>query len=235
MRNLKDKVAIITGASGGMGREIAALLAEKGVKLALFSRNAAALEEMRASLAGKTEVYIRAVDVCCEAEVEAAVAGAKEALGTPEILINLAGLSIPAKIWDMSVEDYMTTMDVNVKGTFLFSKHFANAADAELGGQIISIGSMAAKRANGNAPLYCTAKAAVNMLSSAMQIQYKEKNIRVTTLNPGGADTPFWGDRPVKREKLLKASDVAEVIEFVLTREARVAFSEINFESFLMM
>ena len=235
MKDLRNKVAIITGASGGMGREISAMLAQKGVKLALFSRNASALEELRKSLADKTEVFAKVVDVCCEAEVEAAVAETKKKLGTPEILLNLAGLSIPAKIWDMSVEDYMTTMDVNVKGTFLFSKHFAGAVDAEIGGQILSVGSMAAKRANGNAPLYCTAKAAVNMLSAGMQIQYKEKNIRVTTLNPGGADTPFWGNRPVKRENLLKASDVAEVIEFVLTRESRVAFSEINFESFLMM
>jgi len=235
MKDLKNKVAIITGASGGMGREISAMLAAKGVKLALFSNDAPALEALAASLAGKTELITKVVDVCCEAEVEAAVAEAKAKLGAPEILLNLAGLSIPAKLWDMSVEDYMTTMDVNVKGTFLFSKHFANAVDAELGGQIISIGSMAAKRANGNAPLYCTAKAAVNMLSAGMQIQYKEKNIRVTTLNPGGADTPFWGDRPVKRENLLKATDVAEVMEFVLTRESRVAFSEINFESFLMM
>ena len=225
MKDLRNKVAIITGASGGMGREISAMLAQKGVKLALFSRNASALEELRKSLADKTEVFAKVVDVCCEAEVEAAVAETKEKLGTPEILLNLAGLSIPAKIWDMSVEDYMTTMDVNVKGTFLFSKHFAGAVDAEIGGQILSVGSMAAKRAN----------AAVNMLSAGMQIQYKEKNIRVTTLNPGGADTPFWGNRPVKRENLLKASDVAEVIEFVLTRESRVAFSEINFESFLMM
>ena len=99
----------------------------------------------------------------------------------------------------------------------------------------LTIGSMAAKRANGNAPLYCTAKAAVNMLSAGMAIQFKERNVRVTTLNPGGADTPFWGDRPIKRENLLKATDVAEVMEFVLTRESRVAFSEINFESFFMM
>lgn len=235
MRDLKNNIAIITGASGGMGCEIASRLAEQGVKLALFSNDAPALEALAARLAEKTEVFAKCVDVCCEEQVAAAIAETKETLGTPGILLNLAGLSIPAKIWDMSVEDYMTTMDVNVKGTFLFSKHFANAVDAEVGGQIVSIGSMAAKRANGNAPLYCTAKAAVNMLSAGMQIQYKEKNIRVTTLNPGGADTPFWGSRPVKRENLLKASDVAEVIEFVLTREGRVAFSEINFESFLMM
>ena len=235
MKELKNKIAIITGASGGMGREIAAMLADKGVKLALFSNDTDALDALAASLTEKTAVFAKNVDVCCEEAVAAAVAETKEVLGTPDILLNLAGLSIPAKIWNMSVEDYMTTMDVNVKGTFLFSKHFANAVDAEAGGQIISVGSMAAKRANGNAPLYCTAKAAVNMLSAGMQIQYKEKNIRVTTLNPGGADTPFWGNRPVKRENLLKVSDVAEVIEFVLTRESRVAFSEINFESFLMM
>ena len=235
MKDLKNKVAIITGASGGMGRVISEMLADKGVKLALYSNDAAALEELAGKLAGKTELIYKVVDVCCECEVKAAVEEAAAKLGTPEILLNLAGLSIPAKIWDMSVDAYMTTMDVNVKGTFLFSKHFANAVDPEVGGQVISIGSMAAKRANGNAPLYCTAKAAVNMLSAGMAIQFKERNVRVTTLNPGGADTPFWGDRPIKRENLLKATDVAEVMEFVLTRESRVAFSEINFESFLMM
>ena len=235
MKDLKNKVAIITGASGGMGRVISEMLADKGVKLALYSNDEAALSELADTLSSKTELVYKVVDVCCEEEVKAAVEEAKAKLGTPEILLNLAGLSIPAKIWDMSVEAYMTTMDVNVKGTFLFSKHFANAVDSELGAQIISIGSMAAKRANGNAPLYCTAKAAVNMLSAGMAIQYKEKNIRVTTLNPGGADTPFWGDRPIKRENLLKPSDVCEVMEFVLTRDSRVAFSEINFESFLMM
>ena len=235
MKDLKNKVAIITGASGGMGRVISEMLADKGVKLALYSNDEAALCELAGALKSKTELVWKVVDVCSEEEVKAAVEEAKAKLGTPEILLNLAGLSIPAKIWDMSVEAYMTTMDVNVKGTFLFSKHFANAVDPELGAQIISIGSMAAKRANGNAPLYCTAKAAVNMLSAGMAIQFKEKNIRVTTLNPGGADTPFWGDRPIKRENLLKASDVCEVMEFVLTRESRVAFSEINFESFLMM
>lgn len=235
MKDLKDSVVIITGASGGMGREISAMLAKHGAKLAMFSDHAPALETLAGSLAPLTEVFWKAVDVCSEPEAAAAVADVKEKLGTPEILLNLAGLSIPAKIWDMSVEDYMTTMDVNVKGVFLFSKHFASAVDTEVGGQIISIGSMAAKRANGNAPLYCTAKASVNMLSAGMAIQLREKNIRVTTLNPGGADTPFWGSRPVRRENLLKASDVAEVIEFVLTRESRVAFSEINFESFLNM
>ncbi len=233
MKNLNGKVAVITGASGGMGSEIAAALAKEGVKLMLLSNDKAGLDALAAKL-GDAEFLCREVDVRDEAQVEAVFAETAEKLGKPEILLNLAGLSIPAKLYEMELSAYDLTIDVNLKGTFLCSKHFANVC-AEDGGQIINIGSMAAKRANANAPLYCTAKAAVNMLSAGTQMQYKDKNIRVTTLNPGGADTGFWGDRPVKRENLLKASDVAEVMMFVLTRESRVAFSEINFESFLMM
>ena len=235
MRDLKNTVVVITGASGGMGREISRMLAADGAKLALFSNDAPALGALVSELDGKTKIIAKVVDVTDETQVEGAIAMTAAELGAPEVLLNLAGLSIPAKVWDMTLEQFDTTLDVNVKGTFLFSKHFANAVDPEKGGQIISIGSMAAKRANGNAPLYCTAKAAVNMLSAGMAIQLKEKNIRVTTLNPGGADTPFWGNRPVKRENLLKPTDIAEVIEFILTRDTRVAFSEIDFESFLNM
>ncbi len=231
MRDLNNKVVVITGAGGGMGREIVAQLSAHGVKFALYSKDAASLDELTKALEG-SYFLASALDVCDEAAVAAAMKEVKEQLGTPEILLNLAGLSIPAKIWEMELSAFEELMGVNVKGTFLFTKHFAAAVDPALGGQIINIGSMAAKRANGNAPLYCTAKAAVNMLSAGSAIQLKEKNIRVTTLNPGGTDTPFWGDRPVKRENLLKASDVAEVVEFVLTRESRVSFSDIAFESF---
>lgn len=232
MISLKDRVIIITGASGGFGREIAAQLADAGAKLALFSNDADGLAALSEKLSGKCGLVSRTVDVRNETEVSEAVAYASEKLGAPYALLNLAGLSIPAKIKEMSIEDFELTLDVNVKGTFLFSKHFANAVDPEEGGQIINIGSMAAKRANANAPLYCTAKAAVNMLSSGMALQFKEQGIRVTALNPGGADTPFWGNRKVDRTKLLIPSDIAELIMFVLTRDKRVAFSEICFESF---
>ena len=231
MKNLTGKVAVITGAGGGMGCEIAKLLADAGVKLALLSNDTASLDALASTLRG--EFITLACDVRDEAAVGTAFAETVRVLGKPDILLNLAGLSIPAKIWEMDEASYDLSIDVNVKGTFLCSKHFANCCAEDA--QIINIGSMAAKRANPNAPLYCTAKAAVNMLSAAMQMQFKDRGIRVTTLNPGGADTGFWGDRPVKREKLLKASDVAEVMLFVLTRESRVAFSEINFESFLML
>ena len=233
MRELKDKVVILAGAAGGIGRAVAENLAKHGVKLALFARDPAQLREMEAML--QAETLCCRVDVTCEAQVAAAMEAVQAQLGTPEILINLAGISIPAKVWEMTEESYDRTMDANLKGTFLCTKHFARMADPALGGQIINISSMASKRANGNAPMYCTAKAAVSMFSSGMAIQLKERNIRVTALNPGGVDSPFWGDRPVDRTKFLQVEDVAEVIEFILTRNSYVSFCDVSFESFLSL
>ena len=231
MYPLQNRVIVITGASGGMGRVLCRRLAQEGALLALTSNDAPAMEALLKDLPQNT--LARVFDIADERQVAAFFAEIRETFGGADVLLNLAGLSIPAQIAEMAVEDYDLTMDVNLKGAFLASKHFAGVARENA--QIISIGSMAALRANGNAPLYCTAKAAVNMFSSGLQIQFAPKGIRVTTLNPGGADTPFWGNRPVNRAKLLRPEDICEVMHFVLTCDPHIAFHELNFESFAMM
>lgn len=231
MYSLQNRVIVITGASGGMGKVMCRRLAQEGAILALTSNDASGMEELLKDLPQNTLASV--FDIADEAKVAAFFEQIRDNFGGADALLNLAGLSIPAQIPDMAVEDYDLTMDVNLKGAFLASKHFA--AIARENAQIISIGSMAALRANGNAPLYCTAKAAVNMFSSGLQIQLAPRGIRVTTLNPGGADTPFWGNRPVNRAKLLKPEDICEVMHFVLTCDPHIAFHELNFESFAMM
>lgn len=231
MRTLQDRRILITGASGGMGRVICAMLAGAGTKLALCGNDADGLSALGASMPAGT--LVQALDITKEAEIAAFTQKAADAFGGLDALLDLAGISIPAKIGAMTEADYDTVMDVNVKGAFLSSKHFL--AGAAEGAQIIHIGSMAALRANANAPVYCTAKAAVNMLAQGLALQAAAQGVRVTTLNPGGADTPFWGDRPVAREKLLKPQDIAEVIRFVLTLDPHIAMHQINFESFAMM
>ncbi len=228
---IANRVFVITGASGGMGSTISKMLAKEGARLALTSNDAAAMDALKQEL--PADAYTEILDITDEAQVAAFFDKVKALFGGADALLNLAGLSIPALIPEMAEKDYDLTMDVNLKGTFLASKHFA--AIARPNAQIINIGSMAALRANGNAPLYCTAKAAVNMFSSGLQIQLAKQDIRVTTLNPGGADTPFWGNRKVAREKLLQAADVCDVMRFVLTSDPRIAFHELNFESFAMM
>ena len=228
---IANRVFVITGASGGMGSTISKMLAKEGARLALTSNDAAAMDALKQEL--PADAYTEILDITDEAQVAAFFGKVKALFDGADALLNLAGLSIPAQIPEMAEKDYDLTMDVNLKGTFLASKHFA--AMARPNAQIINIGSMAALRANGNAPLYCTAKAAVNMFGSGLQIQLAKQDIRVTTLNPGGADTPFWGNRKVAREKLLQAADVCDVMRFVLTSDPRIAFHELNFESFAMM
>lgn len=232
---MKDKVVMITGAAGGIGTVLCRKLAEMGAKLALASNQDEKLPELCSGLAAgyDAEVFGKVFDVTKEEEAKNFVEEASAKFGRIDALINLAGLSIPGKIAETSEADYDLTMDVNVKGAFLMAKQFAGHASEDA--RIINIGSMAARRTNGNAPLYCMAKAAVNVLSQGLAIQLAEKKIHVTTLNPGGADTPFWGDRPVKREKLLRAEDISAVILFVLQADSRIAIHSIDFESALML
>lgn len=234
MVSLKDKVVLITGASGGIGTETCRLIAEQGAKFVLGSNDAAALNELESSLKAKgCQAVSMVLDVTVEEQVKAFVDLAVSSFGGVDILLNFAGLSIPAQITEMEESKYDITMDVNVKGTFLACKHFVPHVNTEKGALILNIASMASKKANPNAPMYCTAKAAVAMLSAGLALQVKDKNIRVTTLNPGAVNSAFWGDRKVPREKFMIPTDVAEVILFILTRESRVVFHDVAFESFL--
>jgi len=226
MVNYNGKHVVITGASGGMGRVLCKALAEEGAKLSICSNDEAVMDFAKEL---SCDVFAKALDVTNEAEVKAFFEEAYGKFGEFYALANLAGLSIPGQIPETEESAYDLMMDVNVKGTFLCCKYFANnAADPAI---IVNIGSMAARNANGNAPLYCTAKAAVNMLSRGLLLQVGSKNIRVTTVNPGGADTPFWGTRAVDKTKLMQAEDVVDIILFVLKSNPKVQIHDIYFES----
>ena len=229
MINYNGKNVVVTGASGGMGIILCKKLAEQGAKLSLCSNDEKGLTALVKELNKSTEVFAKVIDITKEEEVAAFFTEAFEKNGEFHAMANLAGLSIPGKIPTTDVKVYETIMDVNVKGTFLSGKYFAqNAAKPAI---IVNIGSTAAKSANPNAPLYCTAKAAVNMLSQGMLLQMGAQDIRVTTINPGGTDTPFWGTRAVDRSKLMEAEDVVDIILFALTSSPRVQIHDIYFES----
>lgn len=229
---LTGKTVMITGADGGMGRIIARSLCEEGAKLALCSVCAEGLSESVAALHADfkdAEILDAVVDVTCEAQVAAFVAAAGERFGKIDLLINLAGLSIPSKYAETDEAVYDKMMDVNVKGAFFMSKHFAAVANDPA--RIINIGSMAARNTNANAPIYCMAKAAVNKLSEGLLLQLGKQGIFVSTVNPGGADTPFWGTRTVDKTKLMSGADVADVILFVAHLPMHIQLHAVDFES----
>lgn len=233
MPEIRDQVVVITGATGDIGKALALRLARDGAKLAITGRDpekVAALETAIAEL-GATVVG-GAVDITVEAQVAEFFAKARAALGKLDTLVNCPGLSIPSQIPAARVEDFETMFNVNVKGLFLAAKHFIGQLDEAAGGLVMNVSSVAGKRANPNAPLYCAAKAAANMLTEGLALQTAAKNVRVTTLSPGAVDTQFWGTRQVPRHKFLTVDDVAEVIRFVLGMPARIVFHDIAFESF---
>ena len=231
--NLSEKTIVITGAASGMGRALAKSLAADGAKLALGDVDEAQLRETEAAVTSVAPTLLtQAIDVTDEPSVERFLAAAREKLGPIDVMLNLPGLSRVGPIAKMPLEEFESIMDVNVKGTFLCAKHYLAGADTERGGLIVNFASMAAKRANPNAPVYCTAKAAVAMFSQGLALQAKEKNVRVTTLCPGPTDTAFWGDRPVPREKFMTVDDVVAAVRFVLSLPESVVVHEIAFESF---
>ncbi len=233
MTEIRNQVVAITGATGGMGRAIAALLARDGAKLAIAGRDPEQVAMLEKDLAGQgTEVVSSVVDITVEDQVARFFAKAQQAFGRLDVLVNVPGVSIPGPIPAARLEDFERMFDVNVKGAFLAAKHFVGQVEESDGGLVINIGSMAAKRANPNAPLYCAAKAALAMMAEGLALQLAAKNIRVTTLSPGAADSQFWGTRPVPREKFLKVEDIAEMVAFILRLPPRIVIHDVAFESF---
>jgi NAD(P)-dependent dehydrogenase (short-subunit alcohol dehydrogenase family) len=231
--NVRGKTVVILGAASGMGRAIARSLAADGARLALADCDQKRLAEVEAELKPvAADVLAQAVDVTDESSVSALFAAIRQRFGSADVLVCAPGVSIAGPIADMRLEDFDRILDVNVKGAFLGAKHFLSTVDSARGGLIMNFASMAARRANPNAPVYCAAKAAVAMFSQGLALQAKERNVRVTTLMPGPTDTAFWGNRQVPREKFLQVDDVVAAVRFVLTLPERIVVHELAFESF---
>ena len=224
--DFKGKNVIVTGASGAIGCALCKKLSENGAFIAAASHTEDGAKAIASELG--ENCFSMSVDVTKEAEVIKFYKAAVEKQKKFDYLVNLAGLSMPCKYDEAEESLYDTVMDVNVKGSFLMSKHFAGYANDPA--MIINTGSMAARNTNANAPVYCMAKGAVNKLSEGLFLQYAKRGIRVTTVNPGGVDTPFWGDRPVDRTALMTAENVSDIIYFLMTTPSHVQIHSIDFE-----
>lgn len=234
MVELRDKVIIVLGADGGVGRGVVKYLAKIKAKLVLGSLVEDGIKKMEEELLSEdVNVISGVVDVTDEESVKDFFNMAYNKFGKMDILLNLPGLSVPGEIEKMKEKDFDLIMDVNLKGSFMTSKYFIPFANNEIDSPlIINIGSMASKNANANAPIYCAAKASVAMFSRGLALQLKKKNIRVATVNPGGISTGFWGDRKVPHDKLMQVVDMTESLIFVMTRPSRVMVTDLAFESF---
>ena len=223
---LKDKVALVTGASRGIGRASCLALAREGATIVGTARTHKDLETLEKELAAlgvKAKTF--ACDVTKSAEVAACVKQTISDFSRIDILVNNAGIGGYRPFLDWTEDDYDKIMDTNAKSTWLFCKEVIPHLLAQGGGNIVNVSSVAGLAGYPNEGIYCMSKFAQVALSQSLDREFYQKNIKVSLVCPGGVETHFaLGDGRTPDGANMKgfstAEDVAEaVVLAVLPRE----------------
>lgn len=223
---LKDKIALVTGASRGIGYASCLALAKEGATIvgtARTQKDLDALEKAVAALGGKAKTF--ACDVTKSADVAACVKQAVSELGRIDILVNNAGIGGYRPFLDWSEADYDKIMATNAKSTWLFCKEVLPHMLKQGGGNIVNVSSVAGLQGYPNEGIYCMSKFAQVALSQSLDREFYQKNIKVSLVCPGGVETHFAiGDGRTYDGANMKgfstAEDVADaVVLAVLPRE----------------
>jgi len=229
--SLAGKVAIVTGASRGIGKSIALALGRAGAKLALVARNEADLDSVRAAIeaAGAAALSIPA-DLRSESAIASAVEATVSAFGRLDVLINNAGVGIYGPFEKMSVADWDTMMSVNARGTFLFCRESIPYLRHQDISHIVNISSVMGVKGYPNQSGYSASKHAMLGMSKAMAREVQPDGIRVHAICPGGVDTDMSSQsRPdLDRGILMQPEEIADWVLFLLTRRGNAMIDEIH-------
>ena len=196
--NLEGKVALITGASSGLGKRFAQVLSQAGAKVVLASRRTERLKELRAEIeASGGAAHVVSLDVTDYQRIKAAIAHAETEAGTIDILVNNSGVSTTQKLTEVTPADYEFVFGTNVRGAFFVAQEVAkrmimrgnsNSA-AKPAYRIINVASVAGLRVFPQIGLYSMSKAAVVQMTKAMALEWGRHGINVNAICPGYIDT----------------------------------------------
>lgn len=228
--SLRGKIAVITGASRGIGKAIALDLARSGVYVVLLSRNENDLQEVVTAIrkeGGKATAFN--VDITDEEAVLKFLLSLSEISSHVDVLVNNAGVGSFQPVIETDSMAWDQVMDVNVKGTFLMCKHVLPLMKAGKQGHIISIASDVSKRTFANGAMYCASKYAQDAFCAALRKEVRPFNIKVSVVYPGLVETWFNNSIPGKNEDQLRLNpeDIASSVNHILSAPAHVVIDEL--------
>jgi short-subunit dehydrogenase len=211
--SLAGKVAVVTGASSGIGWALARELAAHGCRVGLTARREGPLAELAGHVraAGGTVAVARA-DVGCRDQVEAAVASLRDRLGPIDLMIANAGVGKPTLLDPVNVADVEDMLRVNVLGVVYSFAAVLPGMLARRSGHLVAVSSLAGYRALPGESAYCASKAAVNAYLDGLRIHLRGTGVRVTTVCPGFVKTPMTAANTFGMPGLLEADDAARRI-----------------------
>ncbi|WP_440858221.1 SDR family oxidoreductase [Staphylococcus shinii] len=230
MNELKDKVAIVTGASSGIGASIAETLSQHGVKVMLTGRNEARLSDVAEQLQenSQSEIATHIVDVTQKNEVAKLVKETESKFGHVDILVNSAGLMLSSAITDGDVEAWENMIDVNVKGTLYGINAVLPIFLNQSTGHIINIASISGFEVTKQSTLYSASKAAVHTITQGLEKELAKTGVRVTSISPGMVDTPLSGNTDWGSRKKLDPKNIAEAVVYALQQPSHVNINEVT-------
>ncbi len=238
---MENKVALVTGAAGGIGAAVARALAERGVLVAAVDRDAEQLAEVTCKLlADGLQVVAFAADVTDSASVESAVAAVEQRLGPIKYLVNAAGVLRLGPVRDFTDQDWQDTFAVNATGVFHLARAVVNRMIPRGSGAIVTVASNAASTPRAEMAAYAASKAAATLFTKSLGLEVAQYGIRCNLVAPGSTDTPMlrsmWQDEDGRRAtlagrpeaykvgiplgKLATPSDVANAVVFLLSDDA---------------
>jgi glucose 1-dehydrogenase len=234
MGRLSGKVAIITGSSSGIGKDVAVRLAQEGASVVIdyIGHPEGADDTLAKVEAAGGKGTIKQADVSVQADVQALVDEAWTTFGSADILVNNAGMEKRAAFWDVTEADYDKVLSVNLKGPFFLTQAFVRRLkDAGKPGAVVNISSVHEDMAFPNFATYCISKGGVRMLTRDLAVELGPLGIRINNVAPGAIETPInknlMGNqaelealtKQIPLGRLGQTSDVASVVAFLSSDE----------------
>ena len=236
---IKGKVAIITGASSGIGYATALALSKAGVKVAIGARRTDKLEQLENEIKKNGgEVLSHKLDVTKKDDCNAFVDQAIKKWGTVDILVNNAGLMPLSFVKNLKVDEWEQMIDVNIKGVLFCTAAVIPQMKKEKSGHIVNISSVAGRLVFPSGSVYCATKHAVTAFSEGLRQELSARsNIRVTCIEPGAVETELLNTitdeslqsflDAAKKMQVLKAADIADAILFAVQAPEHMNVNEI--------